>query len=136
MLRSNNPPLGLFILRVGLGAIFLMHGLGKLVGPPFAGQGMAATTGFMASLGFPLPAVTAWLAMLVETVGGAALVLGSGARVAALLLAIEMVVAAVKFDLGRGFAGGYELNLALITGLLCVVLGGPGILAIQLRSKS
>src|SRR2546426_6345058 len=30
-MKGNNPALGLFILRVVVGVVFLMHGLGKLI---------------------------------------------------------------------------------------------------------
>src|SRR2546425_9483146 len=55
-MKGNNPALGLFILRVVVGVVFLMHGLGKLIGPPFPGPGMAGWTGMLRDvLHFPVP---------------------------------------------------------------------------------
>ncbi|MGH7752792.1 MAG: DoxX family protein, partial [Gemmatimonadales bacterium] len=71
-MRTYNPATGLFVLRIVVGFVFLMHGLGKLIGPPFLGGGMTAWTGTVASLGLPLPGVLSWVSMLVETVGGLA----------------------------------------------------------------
>jgi len=132
------------VLRVVFGIIFLNHGLGKLIGPPFAGAGMAQFKELLTSLGFPAPVLVAWFGAGLETLGGLALILGAGVSIAALLLAIEMVIGAWKVHLGHGFdvfhfgdatARGYEYNLALIGGLVALVLGGPGILAVQLKPK-
>jgi uncharacterized membrane protein YphA (DoxX/SURF4 family) len=37
-----------------------------------------------------------------------------------------MVVAMITVTLPRGFAGGYDINLALLGGLLALLLAGPG----------
>jgi len=144
ILKGTNAGLGLLLLRVALGIIFVMHGLGKLVGPPFVGGGMEVWIGFVTGLGFPVPVAVAWFGALLETLGGVALMIGAGVPVAALLLAIEMAIGAWKVHIAHGFdvfhfgdaaARGYEYNLALIGGLLALVFGGPGILALQLRPK-
>ena len=64
-------------------------------------------------------------------------------RAAALLLSLEMVVAVVLFHLRQGFliiavpnvsmAFGFEYHVALVGGLICLVLGGPGAFALQTR---
>lgn len=143
-MRGNNAGLGLFVLRVVIGIIFLNHGLGKLLGPPFAGTGIGQFEGLLASLHFPAPTALAWAGAFLETLGGLALIIGAGVSVAALLLGIEMVIAVLKVHLSHGFdvfhygdamARGYEYNLALLGGLAALVLGGPGILAVQLKPK-
>src|SRR5438046_7781215 len=75
-MRWNNPALGLLLLRVVVGFILLMHGLGKLIGPPFPGPGMQGFIGFLGSLHFPLPTLLGYLGMLTETLGGLAFLLG------------------------------------------------------------
>ena len=144
MIKGNNAGLGLLVLRVVIGIIFLNHGLGKFIGPPFAGGGMAPFAGLLTNLGFPLPAAFARFGASRETFGGLALIIGTGVPIAALLLAVEMVIGAWKVHLAHGFdvfhfgdaaARGYEYNLALIGALLALVFGGPGILALQLRPK-
>jgi len=125
-MKWHNPGLGLFILRVALGIIFLMHGLGKLIGPPFDGPGMAGWTGMLRDvLHFPAPTLMAFVGMLVETLGGLALLLGLGVQIAAILVAIQV------FHFGDPMARGYEYSLALIGALLCVTFAGPGNWALQ-----
>src|ERR1041385_2256629 len=84
--RAAGP--GLVPLRVVIGTVFVMHGQLKLFT-----MGVAGVTGFMASLGIPLPRVAAVVVTAVELLGGLALLLGFRARWAGLLLAFGMAVA-------------------------------------------
>jgi putative oxidoreductase len=136
MFRGANAGLGLLILRVVLGIVFLMHGLGKLVGPPFAGGGIDGTIAFFTQIGIPMPNLAAWGVGLAETLGGAALILGAAAPIAALVLAVDMAVAILKVTLAKGFMGGYEFELTLLAGLLCVFFAGPGILSVRVQPRS
>src|SRR2546430_8085541 len=141
IMKWHNPGLGLFILRVALGIIFLMHGLGKLIGPPFDGPGMAGWTGMLRDvLHFPAPTLMAFVGMLVETLGGLALLLGLGVQIAAILVAIQVFIGGLLVHVPHGFdvfhfgdpmARGYEYSLALIGALLCVTFAGPGNWALQ-----
>jgi putative oxidoreductase len=89
--RSQNwASIGLLVLRLGIGFIFLWHGYGKIFGQP----GMTAFSGMVGDmLGFPLPTVFAWLAALTEFLGGMALILGLGVRFVAWPMAFVMIVA-------------------------------------------
>ena len=109
----------LFILRVFVGVVFAVYGWLKLADL----QGFA---GFLGQVGVPFPGVMAPAVAAVELLGGLALILGTSTRFAALLLTGVMVVAMVTVTLGKGFAGGYDLNLALLGGLLALLLAGPG----------
>ncbi|MFH1359633.1 MAG: DoxX family protein [Candidatus Omnitrophota bacterium] len=60
---------GIFILRIGLGTIFLAHGLQKVFGV-FGGPGIEGFTGMMKNLGFSFPVFWAWTAALGELLGG------------------------------------------------------------------
>src|SRR5256885_9736722 len=75
-------PIGLLVLRIALGAIFLTHGYPKLVRPNPEMQHMFAQHG--------LPAQFVYVAGILESFGGALLVLGLFTRPAAVLLAIAM----------------------------------------------
>ena len=77
------PPL---LARVVLGVVFLRTGWGKL-------HSLDSVAQFFASLGIPAPALQAAIVAVVETVGGALLLAGLGARLAALPLAATMIVA-------------------------------------------
>src|ERR1041385_3778459 len=81
---------GLVPLRVVIGTVFLMPGQLKLFT-----MGLAGVTGFRASLGIPLPQVSAVVVTAVELLGGLAILLGFRARWAGLLLAFDMAVAIV-----------------------------------------
>ncbi len=137
MEASSNHRIGLFLLRVSLGSIFLLHGLTNVLG------GQSFIREMLAMVGWSPPSALVWLIALLELFGGLALVLGIFTRWAALLLSGEMVVAVVLFHLRQGFfiiavpnaplAFGFEYHVALVGGLLCLVLGGPGVLAVENR---
>jgi len=113
----------LFILRLFVGAVFIAHGALKLFG------GLGGFAGFLQQHGVPAPDLMAPFVAGVEFLGGVAIILGLGTRTAALLLAGVMVVAMATVTLKVGFAGGYDLNLALLGGLLALLLAGPGKIA-------
>lgn len=141
-MKGNNPGIALLLLRLIVGIVFLNHGLGQLLGAPFAGGGMDGWIAFVAQIGLPSPVVLAWSWAGIETLGGLALILGAGSGVAALLLAIGMGVAIVKVQLPHGFdvfryggpdTRGYEYCLTLLVASLAIVIGGPGVLALRLK---
>jgi putative oxidoreductase len=114
----------LLLARVGLGAIFLAHGLQK-----FLTNGMGATADGFAAMGVPAPGLSAWFAALVETVGGAALILGALTPLFAVLVAVDMIGALVLVHLPNGIwvaENGYELVLGLAAGALAVAAVGAG----------
>lgn len=114
----------LLLARVGLGAVFLAHGLQKLLT-----FGMTAAAQSFEGMGVPLPTVSAWAAMLIETVGGAALIIGALTPLFAALLTLDMLGALLIVHLGNGIwitDNGYELVLALGAGALAFVAAGAG----------
>ncbi len=110
----------LLVLRLFVGAVFLVYGSLKLFG------GLEGFAGFLAQTGVPLPQIMAPVVAAVEFLGGVAILLGLGTRLAALLLTGVMIVAMITVTLPKGFAGGYDINLALLGGLLALLLAGPG----------
>jgi putative oxidoreductase len=117
------------VLRVAIGIIFLAHGLQKL--GVFGGMNLTGVTGFFGDQGIPLPGLMAPLVALIEALGGLALILGFGTRIAAILLAIIMIVAIFAVKLTQGLIGGFELDLALLAGLVALILMGSGALALE-----
>ncbi len=113
--------------RVFLAALFLPAGISKLTG--FEG-----TVGYIASVGLPLPAVGAVLALLVEIVGSVALIAGFGTRIAALVLALFTLVAsfffhafwAVPADQAFMVQLLFFKNVAVVGGLLALAANGAG----------
>lgn len=143
-MRLNNPGLGLFLLRVVVGFILLMHGLGKLIGPPFPGPGMQGFIGYLGSIHYPLPTLLGYVGMLIETLGGLAFLFGVGLTPAGLLAAVYFFIALVTVHLANGFdvfhygdpmKRGYEYTLLLMTACLSLAFTGPGILSVQLKPK-
>ncbi|MDP3698456.1 MAG: DoxX family protein [Nanoarchaeota archaeon] len=116
-------------LRLGVGIIFFVHGVGKLfnIGP--TALGISGTANFFVGIGIPVALFFAWVVALVETLGGAALLLGLFTRYAALLLAIDMLTALLVFHLPKGFSilnGGYEFVLLLLLANVSLLLSGAG----------
>ncbi len=128
---SSIPVIGLLLIRLVVGVIFIAHGYVK-----FAVDGIAATTSFLGSLGVPYPELAAPALIALEVVGGALLVLGLGTRILGGLFAIDMLVAVLLVHLRGGFFvqdGGFEF--AMLLGVLGVALAltGPGALSIDSR---
>src|SRR5947208_3288470 len=123
------PQIASLVLRLVLGAIFVVHGVMKFLQ-------MAGMVQFFSKMGVPLPDVAVFAVALVEVIGGLALILGLGlgTRVLAVLLAIDMVFAIVMVKLQAGLVGGYEFELVLIAGLIAIALNGSGQLAL-IREK-
>lgn len=131
--RGLNPGLGLAILRVVVGVIFVAHGVPKLT------AGAADTAGFFGTLGIPLPTVAAWGITLLEVFGGLLLIVGFLVLPVALLLSLHMLMGIILVHAQNGFyvigpgQGGVEFNLLVIAANLALILAGPGAAAIDAR---
>jgi putative oxidoreductase len=112
-------PLGLLLLRVALGIIFISHGYPKLTHPG-AMQGMFTQ--------HALPSYFQSVAGILELFGGALMILGLFTRVAALLLAIEMSIAIWKVHSSGGLMAvhNYEFPLVLLAGCFALATVGAG----------
>lgn len=119
----------ILLLRVAFGICFIIHALGKLglVGP----GNMAGFEGWLKSLGVPMPAVQARLAMLTELLGGIFLTTGLLTRLACIGLFFTMVIAASVGHKGGGYlitnnppGNEYAFNLAIL--VVALFLMGPG----------
>ena len=123
--------------RILLAALFLPAGIGKLTG--FAG-----TVGYITSVGLPLPQVAAAIALVVEIVGGIALITGFGTRFAALALAVFTVVASAFFHNYWAVPAEQQMiqqlmffkNIAVVGGLLTLAAWGAGSWSLDARRSA
>ena len=117
---SRSASLGLLVLRIATGAVFINHGYAKLFKFGFAGVTDAFT-----HMGVPLPGIMGPFVGLLEFFGGIALVLGLLTRLFSLGLAIDMCVAILLVQLKKGFSG-FEFEFMLMAASLALFLAGAG----------
>ncbi|SMO62924.1 DoxX family protein [Paracoccus laeviglucosivorans] len=120
-MTNNNADIAAFILRVSTGAVFLVHGLTKLIVFTPAG-----TAGYFQSIG--LPGALGYLTMLIEILGGLALIAGIATRWVSLVMVPVLLGAALFGHAGNGFTfsnpgGGWEYPV-----LWAVVMGALSLL--------
>lgn len=114
----------LLVMRVGIGAMMVLHGYPKLLDGP---ERWAKLGGAMENFGITYaPEFWGFMAAFAESVGGLLLVIGYMTRPAALLLFITMVVAATKHIMGGDpFSKSYHsIELAFVFFGLFIL--GPG----------
>ncbi|HLF54928.1 MAG TPA: DoxX family protein [Candidatus Nanoarchaeia archaeon] len=105
-----------FALRIGIGGIFVIAGIMKLMDPQMI-------VGMLEGFGFPGPSFWAWLLILVELLCGAAVLTGFRLKYSTVPLAIVMFVAiVVSLDNIMIVLN----NLVIMSGLISLWLSGPG----------
>ncbi len=113
------------IMALVLGASMTVHGMQKFTG------GAEGVSGFFGGIGIPAPGLMAWVVIIIELVGGVAILAGLLPQLWAALNAIVQLVAIFTVHLGQGFSGGdagpgYERNLALLALSLAIAFIGSG----------
>jgi putative oxidoreductase len=128
-------------LRFIVGFGFIEHGYSKVLHGP---ESFAA---ILAGIGVPAPELMSWATILVELVGGLAVLLGAFVPLVSLPMAAVLLVATFTVHLPNGFSSikllavtaagaqfgqpGYETDLLYLACLAALVLGGSGPLAID-----
>jgi len=122
---------GKLILRIALGLLVLLHGIAKLRG------GLGGIEGMLTAQG--LPPALAYGALVGEVLGPVLLLLGFYARIGAVLIALNMLVAIALAHLGQlgqlGPQGGWALELQgmFLAAAVALALMGPGRYGINRR---
>jgi putative oxidoreductase len=120
--------LGLLMIRLVIGVLFIGHGAQKLFGW-FGGYGLKGTGGWFDSIGMKPGVTMALIAGLSELIGGSLFALGLLTPLAGILIAGTMAMAIMKVHAANGLwatANGYEYNLTLLAVAIGIALIGPG----------
>jgi putative oxidoreductase len=124
-------------LRLIVGYGFMEHGYAKLA------RGPESFAVILHAIGMPLSDLLAWATVLVELLGGLAVLLGAFIPLASIPMIVVLLVAIFTVHLDNGFSSikllsvdaagvahfgqpGYETDLLYIAGLVALVIGGAG----------
>ena len=129
---NNNTEYAALILRIGLGVMFVAHGLLKLT--VFTLPGTAA---FFEQVGFP--GWTAYIVTFAEIGGGLLLLAGVAVRAVSIaLIPVLLGATFVHFGFGWVFSnpnGGWEYPAFLTLAAVVQALLGPGAFALRLPAR-
>jgi putative oxidoreductase len=120
--------LGLTLLRLIVGGLFVGHGMQKLTGA-FGGNGLKKTGQAFESLGLRPGKTHALAAGVAEAGGGALIASGAATPIGATLLSATMATAIRTVHAPKGpwaTNGGYEYNLVLMAIVFALTDVGPG----------
>ncbi|QWV94500.1 DoxX family protein [Geomonas oryzisoli] len=132
-LLATEDTASLTVLRLFLALVMFPHGAQKVFGW-FGGPGFTGTMEMFTKM-MGIPYLFGLMAVLTEFVGPLLLVAGLATRVAALVMAGEMVVAVALVHLHNGFfmnwtgkqAGeGFEYHILVVGMALALMIGGGG----------
>lgn len=128
-------------IRLIVGYGFLEHGIAKLQ------KGPEHFVAIVHAIGTPLPHLMAWLTILVEVIGGLAMIFGAFVTLISLPMAIVLLVAMFTVHIQFGFTSiklmavtadgpkfgppGIETDLLYLAGLASLLLSGPGPFAVD-----
>lgn len=117
-------PFGAFVMRLALGLCMVVNGYRKVI----PNGALHHHAHYVVALGFPY-----WLGYIsafTEFIGGGLLIVGLLTRVAAALIAIDMLVALLWVGIHQGF-GVYNYLGALVALALMILFYGPGTAALD-----
>lgn len=116
--------LGLLLLRIGIGVMMLFHGISKLLNGVGGVEQMLETSG--------LPTFLAYGVFIGEIIAPLFIIFGIGTRIAALVFAVNMIVAVIMAHSGDilslNITGGWAIELPALYffGALTLVFTGGG----------
>lgn len=130
--RRGTQDLGLLLLRLGVGALLIAHGLRKVFGW-WGGSGLNGFHSILDQRGFKYADILTYVGVTAELGTGVLLVLGlltPLAAAGALALVINVLLSDMVNDKPNRYAifwpDGHEFELLLILALIAIILVGPG----------
>lgn len=132
-MKNKNIDLGLLIIRLGIGIMFMIHGFPKIAGGPKMWEEIG---GVMSIVGISFyPVFWGFMAAFAEFAGGLLLMLGVFFRPACGLLSITMIMATIMHAVkGDGF-GGYSHPLEALIVFVGLAVAGAGKYSININKK-
>ena len=128
-------------LRLIVGYGFMQHGFSKLA------RGPEAFAAILHAIGVPAPHLMAWSTILIEVLGGLAVIMGAFVTPISVPMAVVLLVATFTVHLPYGFSSiklmavtaagaqfgqpGYETDVLYLACLAALVLGGSGPFAVD-----
>jgi putative oxidoreductase len=122
-LKTYLAPVG----RLLLSSLFIWAGVNKLMNP-------SGTAQYFGSLHIPVPDITVWVVIIIELIGGLAILVGFKTRWAAIVLAVFCLVTAFGVHLPVGDLPNmvnFYKNLVMAGGFLYVVAYGAGTMSVD-----
>jgi putative oxidoreductase len=123
-MNERNVNLGLLVLRIGIGSMFIFHGWPKLQGGPAGWERLGHSMEYV-GISF-LPIFWGFMAMVAEVFGGLCLITGIGVREASAFMLFTMSIAAIaNLTMGYGLEGIVEI-IEVSSALLTLLIAGGG----------
>ena len=117
---TSQVSIGLAVLRIATGIVFLNHGYQKMFK-----MGIGGVSGFFGHVGVPAASVMATLITLLEVFGAVALIVGFLTRPLAVAFMLDMLGAIFLVQLKNGFSK-FELEFLLLGASVALIFMGAG----------
>ena len=122
---------GLLVLRIGIGLIFIIHGVPKLMGG-VEGWTQLGSTMSIVGISFA-PAFWGFMAAATEVVGGLFIILGLLHRPVAVMLVFTMIVAVLMHVTAGDPFTVYSNALKALVVFVALAITGPGVYSVDYR---